>query len=89
MVGQIGSALGMLFQPLNLLLIVIGVGSGILVGALPGLTATMAIALLVPLYLRGRPGTEPSSLRRNLLRSDLRRQLFRNSYKRSRVPPRR
>jgi len=48
MVGQIGSALGMLFQPLNLLLIVIGVGSGILVGALPGLTATMAIALLVP-----------------------------------------
>lgn len=48
MVGQIGSALGMLFQPLNLLLIVIGVGSGIIVGALPGLTATMAIALLVP-----------------------------------------
>ncbi len=28
--------------------IILGVGSGIIVGALPGLTATMAIALLVP-----------------------------------------
>ena len=36
------------FQPVNLLLVVVGVGGGILVGALPGLTATMAIALLVP-----------------------------------------
>lgn len=36
------------FSPMNLLFIVIGVGAGIIVGALPGLTATMAIALLVP-----------------------------------------
>lgn len=35
-------------DPISLLLIVLGVGSGIIVGALPGLTATMAIALLVP-----------------------------------------
>ncbi len=37
-----------IFYPMNLLFIVLGVGSGIMVGALPGLTATMAIALLVP-----------------------------------------
>ena len=36
------------FRPDNLLLTALGVGAGILVGALPGLTATMAIALLVP-----------------------------------------
>ena len=41
-------AINSLIQPINLLLMVVGVGSGILVGALPGLTATMAIALLVP-----------------------------------------
>ncbi|MEX2445688.1 MAG: tripartite tricarboxylate transporter permease [Alkalispirochaeta sp.] len=35
-------------DPISLLLIVLGVSAGILVGALPGLTATMAIALLVP-----------------------------------------
>lgn len=48
MAGQIGTALATLFHPVNLLLVVVGVGSGIVVGALPGLTATMAIALLVP-----------------------------------------
>ncbi|MBN1835038.1 MAG: tripartite tricarboxylate transporter permease, partial [Spirochaetales bacterium] len=36
------------FQPANLLLVLVGVVSGTIVGALPGLTATMAIALLVP-----------------------------------------
>ncbi|MFW6138833.1 MAG: tripartite tricarboxylate transporter permease [Spirochaetota bacterium] len=35
-------------EPANLILVFVGVGSGIVVGALPGLTATMAIALLVP-----------------------------------------
>ncbi|MFO8041666.1 MAG: tripartite tricarboxylate transporter permease [Alkalispirochaeta sp.] len=35
-------------DPISLLLVVLGVSAGILVGALPGLTATMAIALLVP-----------------------------------------
>ncbi|RKX99501.1 MAG: C4-dicarboxylate ABC transporter permease [Spirochaetes bacterium] len=37
-----------ILEPVNILLILVGVGSGIIVGALPGLTATMAIALLVP-----------------------------------------
>ncbi len=35
-------------DPISLLLVILGVSAGILVGALPGLTATMAIALLVP-----------------------------------------
>jgi putative tricarboxylic transport membrane protein len=37
-----------LAHPLNILFMIVGVGAGIVVGALPGLTATMAIALLVP-----------------------------------------
>lgn len=41
-------ALQLLFTPWNMLIITLGVGAGIIVGALPGLTATMAIALLVP-----------------------------------------
>ncbi|MDT8299607.1 MAG: tripartite tricarboxylate transporter permease, partial [Spirochaetaceae bacterium] len=45
---MIAEALSLLFTPLNMLIITLGVGSGIIVGALPGLTATMAIALLVP-----------------------------------------
>jgi len=41
-------ALANLIKPITLLFISLGVLSGIIVGALPGLTATMAIALLVP-----------------------------------------
>jgi len=43
--------------PLNLLLAVGGVVAGTVIGALPGLTATMAVAVLVPLTF----GMEPSS----------------------------
>lgn len=35
-------------DPVNWLLVIIGVAGGILVGALPGLTATMALALMLP-----------------------------------------
>ena len=41
-------ALTNVFLPKNLLVCFLGVAGGILVGALPGLTGTMAIALLVP-----------------------------------------
>jgi len=37
-----------IFQPINFLLMAVGVTTGILVGCLPGLTATMALAILVP-----------------------------------------
>lgn len=39
---------GTVFQPSHLLILVMGTIGGIIVGALPGLTATMAIALLIP-----------------------------------------
>ncbi|MCD5325242.1 MULTISPECIES: tripartite tricarboxylate transporter permease [Pontibacillus] len=37
-----------LLQPINILLMIAGVVGGIVVGALPGLTTTMALALLLP-----------------------------------------
>ncbi|GGB54519.1 hypothetical protein GCM10011409_35160 [Lentibacillus populi] len=37
-----------LIEPINILLLCVGVLAGIIVGALPGLTATMALALLLP-----------------------------------------
>jgi putative tricarboxylic transport membrane protein len=37
-----------LTEPMNILLLCVGVLAGIVVGALPGLTATMALALLLP-----------------------------------------
>lgn len=37
-----------LFEPLNILLMVLGLAGGIIIGALPGLTATMGVALMVP-----------------------------------------
>lgn len=43
------SSLGNILDPFNILLMVIGLIGGILVGALPGLTATMGVALMVPI----------------------------------------
>ena len=37
-----------LFDPLNIFLMIAGLAGGIIVGALPGLTATMGVALMVP-----------------------------------------
>lgn len=44
----IGPALLHLIEPLNIFLMVVGLTGGIIVGALPGLTATMGVALMVP-----------------------------------------
>ena len=41
-------AIGNIYDPVSFLLMTLGVAGGIVVGALPGLTATMALALLVP-----------------------------------------
>ena len=41
-------AFGEIFAPSNFLLLVLSGIAGIIVGCLPGLTATMALALLVP-----------------------------------------
>ncbi len=42
------SVLPDIFAPINLLVLVVGVLGGIIVGALPGLTPTMGVAILVP-----------------------------------------
>ncbi|WP_366657671.1 tripartite tricarboxylate transporter permease [Fodinicurvata sp. EGI_FJ10296] len=42
-------ALPIVFQPMNLLAMIAGVAMGIAIGALPGLSATMGIAVLIPL----------------------------------------
>lgn len=44
-------------QPMNLLIMVLSLSGGIMIGALPGLSATMGVALLVPLTF----GMEPAS----------------------------
>lgn len=49
--------LNSLTQPLNMLLLCTGVLIGIIVGALPGLTATMALALLLPFTFTMAPDT--------------------------------
>jgi len=51
------NSFGNVFQPNVMLMILIGVTGGIIIGALPGLTATMGVALLVP-FTFGRPPTE-------------------------------
>ncbi len=48
LIHSLTAALGQVFLPTNLLLTFLGVAGGVLIGALPGLTGTMAIALLVP-----------------------------------------
>lgn len=45
----VGEALGILLDPQHLLLLIVAVVAGLTVGAIPGMTSTMAIGLLVPL----------------------------------------
>lgn len=49
-------ALASVFDPVNFSFLILGVAAGIIVGALPGLTATMALALLVPFTFTMEPG---------------------------------
>jgi len=48
-------AIGNVFNPLSLIAIFIGVTIGIVIGALPGLTATMGVALLLPITFGMKP----------------------------------
>lgn len=47
--SDILTALGMILLPMNLLALVFGTGVGIVIGALPGLSVNMGLALLFPL----------------------------------------
>ena len=49
MLEYILSSFGTVFQPLNLLIILLGTIIGIIIGALPGLSGTMGVAVLIPL----------------------------------------
>ena len=40
---------GLSFSPLNIVLALLGVAAGTIIGSIPGLTATMAVAVLVPI----------------------------------------
>lgn len=51
------SLVSIVSSPLVMFAVVLGVTGGIIIGALPGLTATMGVALLVP-FTFGRPPTE-------------------------------
>ena len=48
MLEFIGPALLHLLEPLNIFLMLAGLAGGIIIGALPGLSATMGVALMVP-----------------------------------------
>ena len=48
MLSQLGAIIGN-FDLFTIMLMVCGVFGGLIVGALPGLTSTMAVALLVPI----------------------------------------
>jgi putative tricarboxylic transport membrane protein len=50
-------ALHSLFTPVSLFAILIGTTSGVMVGGMPGLTATMAVALLIPVTFALEPLT--------------------------------
>ncbi len=50
-------AFSLVLQPMTLVNIVLGVASGIVIGCLPGLTATMGVALVLPLTF-GMPASE-------------------------------
>ena len=59
--GLMLSSYGAVFSPGVLLIICVGITAGIVIGSLPGLTATMGVALLVPLTF-GRPPLESLSM---------------------------
>jgi putative tricarboxylic transport membrane protein len=45
------------FTPMNLMLAILGVVAGTVIGSIPGLTATMAVAVLVPITFTMEPAT--------------------------------
>lgn len=49
--------IALISSPINLLVIVVGVGVGVIIGAMPGLTATMGIAIALPLTFGMPPET--------------------------------
>ena len=57
LVGTFQVGMSILFQPLNFVIMVLGILWGIIFGAIPGLTATMGVALAIPITYSLRPET--------------------------------
>lgn len=57
MIDILGQSLGLVFNVTNIIMIVLGVFIGMLLGAIPGLTGIMAIALLLPFTFTMHPVT--------------------------------
>ena len=57
MLQQIIESTHILFQPLNLILAFVGSTAGVIIGAIPGLSATMGVALLIPLTFALEPAS--------------------------------
>ena len=57
MLDILGQSLGLVFNATNIIMIVLGVFIGMLLGAIPGLTGIMAIALLLPFTFTMHPVT--------------------------------
>ncbi len=55
--GTFSTGMIVLFQPLNFAIMVLGVLWGIIFGAIPGLTATMGVALAIPITYGLKPET--------------------------------
>lgn len=54
---QIGAAIDLVFEPINLALIIVGVVAGVVTGAIPGFTGSNAVAIALPFTLVMEPHT--------------------------------
>lgn len=52
MLESLISVIGIILQPINLLIMLLGTFTGIFVGAMPGLSSIMGLSLMLPLTLR-------------------------------------
>jgi len=55
--GNLGDGVLLSLQPLNLLLILIGVTLGLFIGAMPGLGSVNGVAILLPITFLVPPGS--------------------------------
>ena len=53
--GLLGSAFASILNPASILLMIAGVAIGIIFGSIPGLSASMAVALMLPLTFSMTP----------------------------------
>ena len=55
--GLMAAGFGHAFDPMNLIMLIVGVTIGVVVGCMPGLSAAMGVALLLPLTFGMKPET--------------------------------